>query len=147
MDSQRTVRNGKFGVSPSVWLKSFLPLYCSGFGWIMSKNVRDKLINVSRTYPLNKTAWVGDVFLSGFLAKAANVTCKSLAIDFYQTSSGKCACLMGQRPMLTVCSSTIHSAGPNNETAKLSEYGTAWEAIQQRHSSYKMSITDTEACE
>jgi beta-1,3-galactosyltransferase 1 len=145
-DQQQTLRSGKFGVSESVWSESLLPLYCSGFGWLMSKNVRDKLINVSHTYPLNKTAWVGDVFLSGFLAKEAKIKCKGLAIDFDQTPSGKCACFMAQRPMLTVCSSTLHSEGGRNETAKFSEYEKAWEVIQQRHSSDNMSITDTKAC-
>jgi hypothetical protein len=95
---------------------------------------------------LNKTAWVGDVFLSGFLAKAAKVKCKGLAIDFDQTFSGKCACFMGKHPMLTVCSSTFHGGGGSNETAKFSEYEKAWEIIQQRHSSDNMSITDTKAC-
>jgi hypothetical protein len=145
-DYQLTLRNGKFAISKSVWPESLLPLYCSGFGWLMSKNVRDKLIDASYTYPLNKTAWVGDVFLSGFLAKEAKVKCKGLAIDFDETHSGKCACFMAQRPMLTVCSSTLHSRGGGNETAKFSEYEKAWDVIQQRHSSDNRSITDTKAC-
>ncbi len=44
----------------------------------------------SLTYPFNKTVWIGDVFLSGFIAKAANVKCTGISIDCEQTSSANC---------------------------------------------------------
>ncbi|CAF1268345.1 unnamed protein product [Adineta ricciae] len=133
MGYQPTLRSGKFGVSENVWPHATLPQYCSGFGWFMSKDVRDRLVSASYTYPVNKTAWIGDVFVSGFLAKAAKVSCMGIELDYDQTFSGKCGCSMTQRPMLTVCSSTLHAGGGGNETAKFHEYESAWRAIQERH--------------
>ncbi|CAF4631191.1 unnamed protein product, partial [Rotaria sp. Silwood2] len=116
MDYQPTLRGGgKFGVSEKVWPHPVLPAYCSGFGWFMSKYIRDQLVNVSYTYPVDKTAWIGDVFISGFLAKTANVKCTGIAIDFDQTASANCSCLMVNNPMLTVCSSSFHIGGGGTE--------------------------------
>lgn len=134
MDYQPTLRgNGKFGVSEHVWPHAVLPPYCSGFGWFMSKNIRDQLVDASYTYPMEKVAWIGDVFVSGFLAKAANVKCTGIAIDFDQTSSANCSCLMVNNPMLTVCSSTFHTGGPYTEEQRYIEYTKAWQVIQLRH--------------
>jgi hypothetical protein len=134
MDFQPTVRDrGKFGVSKDVWPHPVLPAYCSGFGWFMSKHIRDQLVNASYTYPLNKTAWVGDVFVSGFLAKAANVKCTGIEIDFEQTASANCSCLMFNNPMLTVCSSSFHAGGGGTEIQRYGEYQKAWKVIQLRH--------------
>lgn len=147
MGYQTTLREGKFGVSQSVWPHPVLPLYCSGFGWLMSNDVRNRLVDASYTYPVNKTAWIGDVFVSGFLAKAAKVQCDGIAIDFEQTMTGKCACYLRQRPMLTVCSSTLHGGGAPNETAKFSEFEQAWEAMKQRHvGTAKLNATDVKEC-
>ncbi|CAF0755123.1 unnamed protein product [Rotaria sp. Silwood1] len=134
MDYQPTLRGGgKFGVSEKVWPHPVLPAYCSGFGWFMSKYIRDQLVNVSYTYPVHKTAWIGDVFISGFLAKAANVKCTGIAIDFDQTASANCSCLMVNNPMLTVCSSSFHIGGGGTEMQRHMEYRKAWNVIQLRH--------------
>ena len=136
MDYQPTLRGGgKFGVSEDVWPHPVLPAYCSGFGWFMSRHVRDRLVNASHTYPLNKTAWIGDVFVSGFLAKAANVKCTGIHIDYDQTASANCSCLMLNNPMLTVCSSTFHTGGGGTELERYIEYRRAWQVIQLRHNS------------
>lgn len=143
MDYQPAVRDtGKFGVSMDVWPHPVLPAYCSGFGWIMSKNIRDRLVNASYTYPLNKTAWIGDVFVSGFLAKAADVQCSGISIDFEQTSSANCSCSMVNNPMLTVCSSTFHAGGGGTEIQKYIEYQKAWKVIQLRHNMTNTVIND-----
>ncbi|CAF1083421.1 unnamed protein product [Rotaria sordida] len=134
MDYQPTLRGGgKFGVSEKVWPHPVLPAYCSGFGWFMSTYIRDQLVNVSYTYPLHKTAWIGDVFISGFLAKEANVKCTGIAIDFDQTPSANCSCLMVNNPMLTVCSSSFHLGGGGTEMERYMEYRKAWNVIQLRH--------------
>ncbi|CAF4061423.1 unnamed protein product [Adineta steineri] len=135
MDPQPTAREGKFAVSQYVWPHLNLPPYCSGLGWIMSKNVRNRLVTASYTYPVNKTAWIGDVFVSGFLAKAAGVKCDGIEIDYDQTYSGNCSCFMAERPLLTICSSTLHGGGGGDETAKFGEYEKAWKVIQERHNS------------
>ena len=118
-----------------------LPLYCSGFGWLMSNYVRDRLVNASYTYPLNKVAWIGDVFLSGFLAKAANVKCTGIHIDYDQTASANCSCLMQNNPMLTVCSSSFHAGGGGTELQRYTEYRKAWRVIQLRHNSTNTTTT------
>lgn len=143
MDYQPTLRDGKFGVPVHVWPNSVLPLYCSGFGWIMSANTRDKLVEASYIYPSSKIAWIGDVFVSGFLAKAANVKCTGLEIDFEQTASANCSCSMVNNPMLTVCSSTFHAGGGGNEVDKYLEYEKAWRVIQLRHN---LSHTTIDQC-
>jgi len=144
MAFQPTLRGeGKFGVSEAVWPHPTLPPYCSGFGWFMSKNIRDQLVNVSYTYPLNKTAWIGDVFISGFLAKEANVKCSGISIDYEQTSSANCSCSMVNNPMLTVCSSTFHAGGGGGtEIQKYIEYQKAWKVIQLRHNLTNTVIND-----
>ena len=135
MNYQPTLRGGgKFSISTDVWPHAVLPLYCSGFGWMMSKHVRDRIILASYTYPLKKVPWIGDVFLSGFLAKVANVKCTGLAIDLEQTGSANCSCSMVMNPMLTVCSSTFHAGGGSSiEAEKYVEYQRAWQIIQLRH--------------
>ena len=136
MDYQPTLRGGgKFGVSEAVWPHPVLPAYCSGFGWFMSRHVRDRLVNASYTYPLNKIAWIGDVFVSGFLAKTANVKCTGIHIDYEQTGSANCSCLMLNNPMLTVCSSSFHAGGGGTELERYIEYRRAWQVIQLRHNS------------
>jgi hypothetical protein len=145
MDFQPTLRgDGKFGVSKAVWPHAILPLYCSGFGWFMSNNVRDRLVNASYTYPLNRTAWIGDVFVSGFLARQAKVKCTGIEIDYEQTFSGNCSCLMVKNPMLTVCSSTFHAGGGGggDEVKKYEEYKRAWKIIRQRQKSMNMTFRD-----
>jgi hypothetical protein len=146
MDFQPTLRSSKFAVSESVWLHQVLPPYCSGFGWLMSNNIRNKLLEASLTYPFNKTVWIGDVFLSGFIAKAANVKCTGISIDYEQTSSANRSCLMVQRPMLTVCSSTFHGGGRGDQIIKYKEYEKAWKVIQQRHNLTNRTITDIDIC-
>jgi hypothetical protein len=134
MDYQPTVRGGgKFSVPEHVWPHPVLPAYCSGFGWLMSKHVRNQLVLASYQYPISKIAWTGDVFASGFLAKAANVKCTGLAIDFDQTASANCSCLMVNNPMLTVCSSTFHAGGGGTKAQKYLEYTRAWRITQLRH--------------
>ncbi|CAF3925980.1 unnamed protein product, partial [Adineta steineri] len=142
MGYQTTLRGGKFGVSKYVWPHRILPHYCSGFGWFMSRSVRNKLVTASYTYPVNKTAWIGDVFVSGFLAKAAGVKCKGIAIDYEQIYSQKCFCFMAQRPLLAICSSTLHMGGGGNEATKFGEYERAWKVIQQRHNSANNNKTN-----
>ena len=140
MDYQPALRGGgKFGVSEAVWPHPTLPLYCSAFGWLMSNYVRDRLVNASYTYPLNKVAWIGDVFLSGFLAKAANVKCTGIHIDYDQTASANCSCLMQNNPMLTVCSSSFHTGGGGTELQRYTEYRKAWQVMQIRHNSTNMA--------
>jgi hypothetical protein len=112
----------------------------------MSNNVRNRLVNASYTYPLKQIVSIGDVFLSGFLAKAANVKCTGISIDYEQTASANCSCLMVQRPMLTVCSSSYHAGGGNDETKKSKEYEKAWKVIQQRHNLINQTITDMDIC-
>ncbi|CAF1401967.1 unnamed protein product [Rotaria magnacalcarata] len=140
MDYQPTLRSGKFGVSEKVWPHAVLPHYCSGFGWFMSKNIREHLVNASLIYPIEKAAWIGDVFVSGFLANAANVKCTGLEIDFDQTNSANCSCLMVNNPMLTVCSSSFHSGGGGTEMERYLEYQKAWQVIQLRHNSSDRKI-------
>lgn len=147
MDFQPTLRYSKFAVSESVWPHPVLPLYCSGFGWLMSKNVRDKLVQTSHVYPLNKVAWIGDVFTSGFLARAAKVKCTGIALDYEQTASANCSCSMAQQPMLTVCSSTFHGGGGGDyDVEKHKEYEKAWKVIRRRHDTNEKSPTDTNDC-
>jgi hypothetical protein len=147
MDFQETLRFSKFAVSEEVWPHPTLPLYCSGFGWLMSKNVRNRLVNASYIYPLDQIVSVGDVFLSGFLAKAANVKCTGISIDYEQTDSGNCSCLMVQQPMLTVCSSTYHlGSDDDDERKKSKEYKKAWKVIKQRHNLINPTITDIDVC-
>ena len=147
MDFQPTLRYSKFAVSESVWPHPVLPLYCSGFGWLMSKNIRDRLVQTSHVYPLNKVAWIGDVFTSGFLARAAKVKCTGIALDFEQTASANCSCLMAQQPMLTVCSSTFHGGGGGDYDAeKHKEYEKAWKVIRRRHDVNEKSRTSIEDC-
>ena len=143
MDYQPTLRgDGKFGVSESVWPHRVLPAYCSGFGWIMSRNVRDKIVKASYSYPLSKVAWIGDVFLSGFLAKTANVKCTGIHIDYEQTASANCSCLMVNNPMLTVCSSSFHAGGGGTEQDRYMEYQKAWKVIKLRHNLTNTKIND-----
>jgi hypothetical protein len=146
MNFQPTLRSSKFAVKESVWPYPVLPLYCSGFGWLMSKDIRNKLVKASFTYPIDKIVWIGDAFASGFLAKAANVKCASISIDYEQTFSANCSCLMIQRPMLTVCSSTFHGGINGDKTKKYKEYEKAWKVIQQRHSLLNGSMTDIYDC-
>ncbi|CAF2373969.1 unnamed protein product [Rotaria sp. Silwood2] len=146
MDDQPTLRDGKFRISEHVWPHPLLPLYCSGFGWFMSKQIRNKLLDTSHTYPVNKAVWVGDVFLSGFLAELAKVKCTHISIDYEQTLSGNCSCLMVQQPMLTVCSSSFHGGSPDNEKEKYKEYKKAWKVIQQRHNLINRTHTDINDC-
>lgn len=142
MDYQPTVRGGgKFSISEEVWPHKVLPAYCSGFGWFMSNDTRDQLVDTSFIYPLKKTAWIGDVFVSGFLAKAANVKCTGIGIDFDQTASANCSCLMVNNPMLTVCSSTFHAGGGGTEVQKYLEYQKAWRVIQFRHNTTNGTIS------
>ena len=144
MDYQPTLRGfGKFAVSMDVWPHPVLPAYCSGFGWLMSRNIRDKLVKASYTYPVRRTAWIGDVFISGFLARAAQVRCSGLHIDFEQTGSANCSCSMVNNPMLTVCSSTFHAGGGGAEQQKYLEYERAWRVIQLRHN---LSHTTVDNC-
>jgi hypothetical protein len=134
MGSQPAIRQAsKFYVNESVWPYPLLPLYCSGFGWLMSNTTRNRLVNATYTYPVKKIVWIGDVFLSGFLAKAANVSCIGMGIDYEQTSSTNCSCLLAERPMLTVCSSGFHLAGGGKEVERHNEYLKSWEVIKKRH--------------
>ena len=129
---QPTVRHGKFGISESVWPHQFLPPYCSGFGWFMSKQIRDRLVKASYTYPLNKVAWIGDVFISGFLAKAANVKCTFIPMEYDSPSTHNCSCLMANNPLLTICASGFHY-GDATEEEKYNEYRKSWKVIQLRY--------------
>lgn len=133
MDYQPTLRAGKFGVSEKVWPHAVLPAYCSGFGWFLSKPIRDQLAITSYSYPKDQTAWIGDVFVSGFLAKAAKVKCTGIEIDFDQTASANCSCLMANNPLLTVCSSSFHLGGGGTEAQRYEEYQKSWKVIQSRH--------------
>lgn len=146
MDTQPTLRHSKFAVSESVWPHAHLPLYCSGFGWLMSKNIRNKLVQAFLTYPLNKTVWIGDVFLSGFLAKAAKVKCTGISIDYVHSSRANCSCLLVEQPMLTVCASSFHEGGGINEKTRYEEYEKAWKVIQQRHYLINRTFTDINIC-
>ncbi|CAF0976274.1 unnamed protein product [Rotaria sordida] len=146
MDNQPTLREGKFHISEYIWPYSVLPLYCSGFGWFMSKQIRNKLLDASFKYPVNKIVWVGDVFLSGFLAQLAHVKCTHISLDYEQTLSGNCSCLMIQQPMLTVCSSSLHGGDLHDEKEKYQEYEKAWKVIQQRHNLINRTITDITDC-
>ncbi|CAF4922983.1 unnamed protein product [Rotaria magnacalcarata] len=112
----------------------------------MSKLVRNKLLEASYKYPVNKTVWIGDVFLSGFLADVAYVQCTQIPIEYEQTSSGNCSCLMIQKPMLTVCSSSMHGGMGNNESQMHYEYKKAWKVIQQRHDFVNRTNKDFKAC-
>jgi len=142
MDYQPTVRGGgKYSVSEEVWPHPVLPAYCSGFGWFMSNDTRDRLVEASFVYPSNKIVWVGDVFASGFLAKTADVKCTGIEIDFEQTGSANCSCSMVTHPMLTVCSSTFHVDGGGEELLKYIEYQKAWQVIQFRHNTTNTTIT------
>ena len=142
-DSQPTVRGDpKFGVSEEVWPYPTLPLYCSGFGWLMSNYVRDQLVNASLTYPPNKIIWIGDVFVSGFVAKEANVKCTGMPVDYEQTASANCSCLMKNNPMIIVCSSSFHAGGGGTELEIYNEYRRAWRVIQLRHNSTKFTNID-----
>ena len=143
MFGQPTVRDDdKYSVSKSVWPYSILPPYCSGFGWFMSKNIRNQLVMASYIYPLSKVVWVGDVFISGFLARAANVKCTEIPIDYDQTGSANCSCLMVDNPVLTVCSSTFHADYNGSTTEKLMEYRKAWKIILLRHNFTDITIND-----
>ncbi|CAF4061401.1 unnamed protein product [Adineta steineri] len=140
-NAQPALRTEKYAVSEYVWPHSILPPYCSGFGWFMSKDVRNKLVAASYTYPVNKTAWIGDVFVSGFLAKAAGVKCEGIAIDYDQRFYGNCSCFMSQQPLVAVCASTLHDHRVDNETTKFGEYEKAWKVIQERHNNIHINKT------
>ncbi|CAF1434488.1 unnamed protein product, partial [Didymodactylos carnosus] len=127
MSGQPTQRNtGKYGVSELAWNYDTLPVYCSGFGFLMSKFVRDRLYRASLHYPIENVAWVGDVFVSGFLAGAGAVRCGGWNLDYAQVGSG-CPDLF-KKPQMLVCSTPMH-IGQN----KYCEYGKIWDTIMRRH--------------
>ncbi|CAF1044384.1 unnamed protein product [Didymodactylos carnosus] len=128
MGQQPTLREGKFGISLKVWPHEILPPYCSGFGFIMSSGVRDRLYRASLFYRTEYVAWIGDVFISGFLARVAQVQCTEFGIDYEQTGSKNCSCLMKKNSMLTVCSTVLHMG-----IEEYDEYEKAWKFILQRH--------------
>ncbi|UJR35790.1 hypothetical protein I4U23_028538 [Adineta vaga] len=134
--------NGKFGVNETIWPHTFLPPYCSGFGWFMSNYVRDKLVHAANTYPLHKVVWIGDVFASGFLAKAAKVRCTTIPLLYEQSPFGNCSCLMASNPVLTVCSTTFHIGFSRTLEQKYNEYRKAWKVIQLRHNITAMMTID-----
>ncbi len=141
---QETIRgSGKYGINETIWPHKFLPPYCSGFGWFMSKQVRDRLVKASYTYPLSKVPRIGDVFASGFLAKAANVKCTGIPIDYEQPSTDNCSCLMANNPLLAVCASPFHSGAAKTEEQKYNSYRKAWQVIQLR---YNLTNTITIDC-
>lgn len=140
------LRTGKFAVSQSVWPHSAFPSYCSGFGWFMSNNTRNRLLNASFTYPADKTVWIGDVFLSGFIAQAANLKCTGIPIDYEEIKSGYCPCSFQKRSMLTICSTTFHGGGRDDETGRFNEYTRAWNVIQQRHNLINRTNTTINEC-
>lgn len=146
MENQPTLRQGKFRVSENVWSDPILPSYCSGFGWFMYKMVRNQLLIALNDYPINKIVEIGDVFLSGFVAREAEVKCTYLPIGYEQTSSGNCSCLMIQRPLLTVCSSSLHVGNAENDNKVSNEYNNAWKVIQQRHSPSGTTNIDLKDC-
>ena len=135
MGGQPTQRgDGKFAVSEKIWPDKILPPYCSGFGWLMSASIRDKLVRASRIYPREKIVWVGDVFLSGFIARAANVRCSGIPIDYEQVGEGKCACSFVKQPMLVVCSSALHiGALVEGDPTGFHEFNNSWTVIRRRH--------------
>lgn len=126
--------DGKFGVDPHVWPEKILPPYCSGFGWLMSSFVRDQLVRAAEIYPRKQIVWIGDVFLSGFVARAAQVRCSGMPIDFEQVAGIQCPCSFFKKPMLTVCSSSMHAGGgaPNDPNGE-NEFADSWKVIRQRH--------------
>ncbi|CAF1309829.1 unnamed protein product [Didymodactylos carnosus] len=129
MGGQPTQRNtGKYGVNELTWNFEVLPQYCSGFGFLMAKFIRDRLYRASLHYLLDNVAWVGDVFVSGFLAGAAAVRCSGWQLDYAQVADG-CTEHFKKANML-VCSTPMHSS-----IDKFCEYGKIWEIILQRHSS------------
>ena len=135
---QSTSRHsGELSIDRDVWPYSTLPPYCSGYGWLMSKTVRDRLVSASVTYPLAKVVWLGDVFLSGFLGLAANIECTGLEIDFKETeAAANCSCLLSKKPMLAICPTSFHSGRDRfTEAQKYAEYQRAWNVIQLRHQS------------
>lgn len=136
----------KFAVPRAVWPYATLPPYCSGFGWFMSAAIRDRLVSASFAYPLNQSVWIGDVFVSGFLARAAQVECSGLAIDYEQTVEGKCACLMTKNPMLTVCSTTFHGGFDSDNEESYGEFSRGWKVITQRHKFKPFSSLKAENC-
>lgn len=143
MEYQPTLRGShKFSVNETVWPHPFLPPYCSGFGWFMAKEVRDKLVLASHTYPLSKVVWIGDVFASGFLARAAKVRCTRLPISYDQPLAGNCSCLMASDPVLTVCSTSFHFGIARTDEEKYDEYRKAWRVIRLRHSLASMGTLD-----
>ncbi|CAF0895209.1 unnamed protein product [Adineta steineri] len=143
MDYQPTGRGGgKFSINETIWPYEFLPSYCSGFGWFMSNKIRDKLLSTAKTYPLNRIVWIGDVFASGFLAKAAHVKCTRIPIDYDQPRFANCSCLFANNPILTVCGSTFHAGRGGTTESKYDEYRKSWEVIQSRHNSTQMITVD-----
>jgi hypothetical protein len=71
--------------------------------------------------------WVGDLFVSGFLAGAASVRCSSWSLDNVQTFE-PCYLLFRQQPLLLVCSTPLHKGQQVYE-----EFHLSWKAILQRH--------------
>jgi len=139
MGGQPTLRHhGKYSVSEAVWNYETLPVYCSGFGFMFSSFVRNRLYRASLHYPLEQVAWVGDVFVSGFLAGAGAVRCAPWPLD-YQQVLDKCPEHFKKEKML-VCSTPMHS---NRD--EFCEYGRIWEVIMKRHSSTASNATTFKA--
>ena len=136
-DQSTSRDSGELSIDRNVWPYATLPQYCSGYGWLMSTSVRDRLVSASLTYPRAKVVWIGDVFVSGFLAVAANVQCTRLEIDFKETTTAaNCSCLLSKKPMLAICPTSLHSGRASDTDAQMyAEYQRAWNVIQLRHQS------------
>ncbi|CAF1363720.1 unnamed protein product [Adineta steineri] len=126
----QTLRRGKFRIHDLAWNSEYLPRYCSGFGFLYSSFIRDRLYRASLCYANEYVPLVGDVFVSGFLAGTASVRCSGWLLKNAQPESD-CPIIFHNNPQLLACSTPLHRG-----KQIYSDFYSAWKIIVQRHSIY-----------
>jgi hypothetical protein len=80
--------------------------------------------------------WVGDLFVSGFLATAAALRCSNWSMEYIQPSDG-CSTRFQVQPQLLVCSTPMHMGQLDME-----DYDRTWTVILDRHSATDETIEE-----
>ncbi|UJR29519.1 hypothetical protein I4U23_010736 [Adineta vaga] len=125
-----TFRNGKYKIHQLAWNSQRLPHYCSGFGFVYSSYIRNRLYRASLCYENQYVPLVGDVFMSGLLAGAASVRCSKWSLMTIQ-SQRSCSLLFREESRLLVCSTPLHRG-----KEIYSDFDSTWQIILQRHSKH-----------
>ncbi len=80
--------------------------------------------------------WIGDLFVSGFLATAGAVRCSNWSMEYIQPLND-CAASFQTRPRLLVCSTPMYMGRIDRE-----DYDRAWKVIYDRHSATDETIEE-----